>query len=76
MSYMSPSYIVQSQFDTSWTPLASRYSLLLYREVGWEDNQVCFSQHPLLYPYEPGSLWESQSFSSREMVVPPAKSVQ
>ena len=40
MSYMSPSYLVQSQFDRSWTPLAKRYSLLLYREVGWEDNQV------------------------------------
>jgi GPI inositol-deacylase len=40
MSYMSPSYLVQSLFDTSWTPLARRYSLLLYREVGWEDNEV------------------------------------
>jgi len=42
MSYMDPSYFIQSQFDTSWTPLAKRYSLLLYREVGWEDDEVCF----------------------------------
>ena len=42
MSYMSPSYLIQSQFDTSWTPLAKRYSLLLYREVGWEDDQVSY----------------------------------
>lgn len=42
MSYMSPSYIIQSQFDTSWTQLAKRYSLLLYREVDWEDDEVSF----------------------------------
>jgi GPI inositol-deacylase len=42
MSYMSPSYLIHSQFDTSWTPLAKRYSLLLYREVGWEDDEVSF----------------------------------
>lgn len=42
MSYMSPSYIIQSQFDASWTPLAKRYSLLLYREVDWEDDEVSF----------------------------------
>ncbi len=48
MSYMSPSYLVQSQFDTSWTPLAKRYSLLLYREVGWEDDEVSSSFSPPL----------------------------
>ena len=76
MSYMSPSYIVQSQFDTSWTPLAKRYSLLLYREVGWEDNQVRPTQHPILFPYEPSSLGESQSFSSLEMLGLPTRFVQ
>lgn len=40
MSWMSPSYVLQSEFNASWTPLASRYSLLLYREVGWEPTQV------------------------------------
>lgn len=40
MSYMSPSYILQSGFNASWTSLSGRYSLWLYREVGWEGNQV------------------------------------
>lgn len=47
MSYMSPSYLAQPQFNTSWTPLDKRYSLLLYREVGWEDDEVSsFSVSP------------------------------
>lgn len=41
MSYMSPSYILQSGFNASWTSLSGRYSLWLYREVGWDNNQVC-----------------------------------
>ncbi len=40
MSYMSPSYILQHNLNASWTPLARRYSLWLYREVGWDMNQV------------------------------------
>lgn len=39
MSWMSPSYIRQDAFNASWTPLARRYSLWLYREVGWEPNE-------------------------------------
>ncbi|KAI6034884.1 PGAP1-like protein-domain-containing protein [Pisolithus orientalis] len=39
MSWMSPSYLLQSEFNTSWTPLANRYTLWLYREVGWEPSQ-------------------------------------
>ena len=42
MSWMSPSYIPQAGFDHTWSPLASRYSLWLYREVGWDPVQVCF----------------------------------
>ena len=42
MSWMSPSYVLQNKFDSSWTPLARRYSLWLYREVGWEGNEVSF----------------------------------
>jgi hypothetical protein len=76
MSYMSPSYLVQSQFDTSWTPLAKRYSLLLYKEVGWEDSQVRLAVYTLFYHYEPTSLGESQSYSFREMLGPPTRSVQ
>jgi hypothetical protein len=64
---MSPSYLVQSPFDTSWTPLAKRYSLLLYKEVGWEDNEVNRLPSCRLVPYEPSSLGGSQSFSSPEM---------
>lgn len=55
MSYMSPSYLIQSQFDSSWTPLAKRYSLQLYREVGWEDDEV-------------GSFMVSSSLSNDERI--------
>jgi len=40
MSWMSPSYVQQLAFNTSWSPLAGRYSLWLYREVGWDSAQV------------------------------------
>ncbi|TFK43831.1 GPI-inositol-deacylase [Crucibulum laeve] len=40
MSRMSPSYVLQQGFDASWTPLARRYTLWLYREVGWDPIQV------------------------------------
>ncbi|KAF8262780.1 PGAP1-like protein-domain-containing protein [Lactarius quietus] len=63
MSYMSPSYLVQSHFDTSWTPFAKRYSLLLYREVGWEDNQS--RGVPVLFiPGNAGSAHQIRSIAS------------
>ena len=75
MSYMSPSYILQSNFNASWTSLSGRYSLWLYREVGWEDNQVC--------PSLVDSRWSMNSthhshlerlcFSSQETQVHPTK---
>ena len=40
MSWMSPSYILQSGLNSSWSPLAERYSLWLYREVEWEGTPV------------------------------------
>ncbi|PFH49243.1 hypothetical protein AMATHDRAFT_148079 [Amanita thiersii Skay4041] len=40
MSWMSPSYLLQSQFNKSWTPLGNRYSLWLYREFGWDPNEA------------------------------------
>jgi GPI inositol-deacylase len=40
MSWMSPSYLLQTGFNHTWTPLAGRYSLWLYREVGWEGHEV------------------------------------
>lgn len=57
MSWMSPSYLLQSEFNTSWTPLASRYSLWLYREVGWEPSQVSSNtfQPDESFPNEPGN---------------------
>jgi len=76
MSYMSPSYLVQSQFDTSWTPLAKRYSLLLYREVGWEDNEVSRFPSHILFPHGPSSLGASQSFSYPEMLGRRTRSVR
>lgn len=40
MSWMSPSYVQQANFNKSWTPLSNRYSLWLYREVGWDPLKV------------------------------------
>ncbi|KAG6845440.1 hypothetical protein H0H87_009348 [Tephrocybe sp. NHM501043] len=63
MSWMSPSYIVQSDFNTSWTPLAKRYSLSLYREVGWEPNEI--QGTPVLFiPGNAGSSHQVRSIAS------------
>lgn len=42
MSYMRPSYIHFSEFDTEHTRFASKYSLYLYREQGIDSGQVGF----------------------------------
>ncbi|KAH7918352.1 PGAP1-domain-containing protein [Leucogyrophana mollusca] len=60
MSWMSPSYILQTEFNSSWTPLASRYSLWLYREVGWEPNQA----HGLPVLFIPGNAGSSHQVRS------------
>ncbi|CAE6535354.1 unnamed protein product [Rhizoctonia solani] len=63
MSWMSPSYIVQDDFNTSWTPLARRYSLLLYREVGWDAEQP--NGRPVLFiPGNAGSSHQVRSIAS------------
>ncbi|CAE6433307.1 unnamed protein product [Rhizoctonia solani] len=63
MSWMSPSYIVQDDFNTSWTPLARRYSLLLYREVGWDTEQP--NGRPVLFiPGNAGSSHQVRSIAS------------
>ncbi|KAF9236219.1 PGAP1-like protein-domain-containing protein [Melanogaster broomeanus] len=63
MSWMSPSYLLQSEFNTSWTPLASRYSLWLYREVGWEPHQAMGT--PVLFiPGNAGSSHQVRSIAS------------
>jgi hypothetical protein len=40
MSWMSPSYLQMTALNTSVTPLASKYKLFLYREVGWDADQT------------------------------------
>ncbi|KAI9574304.1 PGAP1-like protein-domain-containing protein [Boletus coccyginus] len=63
MSWMSPSYLLQSEFNTSWTPLAGRYSLWLYREVGWEPSQA--AGLPVLFiPGNAGSSHQVRSIAS------------
>ncbi|GBE79854.1 GPI inositol-deacylase [Sparassis crispa] len=63
MSWMSPSYVLQSAFDLQWSPLAKRYSLWLYREVGWEPNELHGS--PVLFiPGNAGSSHQVRSIAS------------
>ncbi|OJA08129.1 hypothetical protein AZE42_04157 [Rhizopogon vesiculosus] len=60
---MSPSYLLQREFNSSWTPLAYRYSLWLYREVGWESNQAMGT--PVLFiPGNAGSSHQVRSIAS------------
>lgn len=73
MSYMSPSYILQSQFPTKH---AKRYSLLLYREEGWELDTVSRFPSRLHLPYEQSRLGASQSFLSPDMLGLPIRSVR
>lgn len=54
MSYMRPSYIHFSEFDTEHTRFASKYSLYLYREQGIDGGQVGF-----LSPYSEGKHIEA-----------------
>ncbi|KAG2134442.1 PGAP1-like protein-domain-containing protein [Suillus bovinus] len=60
---MSPSYLLQHEFNTSWTPLAQRYSLWLYREVGWDPNQV-MGVPVLFIPGNAGSSHQVRSIAS------------
>ncbi|KAF6762055.1 PGAP1-like protein-domain-containing protein [Ephemerocybe angulata] len=55
MSWMSPSYVLQSKFDAAWTPLARRYSLWLYREVGWDSSSIGGGLPVLFIPGNAGS---------------------
>ncbi|KAG8960130.1 GPI inositol deacylase, partial [Tulasnella sp. 419] len=63
MSYMTPSYILQSSFDSSWTHLAKRYSLWLYRETGWDSEEP--NGMPVLFvPGNAGSSRQVRSIAS------------
>lgn len=62
MSWMSPSYILQANFDKKWSQLAGRYSLWLYREVGWEEK--LHGQPVLFIPGNAGSSRQVRSIAS------------
>ncbi|KAG9049980.1 GPI inositol deacylase [Tulasnella sp. UAMH 9824] len=64
MSWMSPSYVLQSSFNASWTPLAKRYSLWLYREVGWESENTLHGSPVLFIPGNAGSSRQARSIAS------------
>ncbi|KAI0638526.1 GPI-inositol-deacylase [Trametes polyzona] len=63
MSWMWPSYVLQSRFDHDWTPLARRYSLWLYREGNLENNELHGA--PVLFiPGNAGSSHQVRSIAS------------
>lgn len=68
MSWMSASYLLQPGFDTTWSPLAARYSLWLYREVGWDPVQQSGQRRdslPVLFiPGNAGSSHQVRSIAS------------
>ncbi|TFK66578.1 PGAP1-domain-containing protein [Pluteus cervinus] len=64
MSYMWPSYALQEKFDTSWTPLANRYSLWLYREVDREPREIGYGLPVLFIPGNAGSSHQVRSIAS------------
>ncbi|KAI5118768.1 hypothetical protein M0805_005649 [Coniferiporia weirii] len=68
MSYMSPSYALQTDFNASWTSasLANRYRLMLYREVGWDsNNEYKLRGVPVLFiPGNAGSAHQVRSIAS------------
>ncbi|KAF8529105.1 PGAP1-like protein-domain-containing protein [Hysterangium stoloniferum] len=64
MSYMSPSYILQSDFNSSWTRLARRYSLWLYHEEGWEPHGKLNGVPVLFIPGNAGSSRQVRSIAS------------
>ena len=52
MSWMSPQYLQHTAFNTSWSPLADRYSLYLYREGNWESHEVSFDLFPCMLIFD------------------------
>lgn len=83
MSWMSPTYLPLAEFDHTWSPLASRYSLWLYRETGWDSVQVCLFVEVLVFVFING-IYSNQaseaiaclSFSFQGMLDRPNKLVQ
>ncbi|KAF8517867.1 PGAP1-like protein-domain-containing protein [Gautieria morchelliformis] len=64
MSWMSPSYILQPNFNSSWTRFARRYSLWLYREEGWESPEQLSGIPVLFIPGNAGSSRQVRSIAS------------
>ncbi|KAI0722323.1 PGAP1-domain-containing protein [Cerioporus squamosus] len=63
MSWMWPSYVLQTKFDHTWSPLARRYSLWLYREANRESNELHGA--PVLFiPGNAGSSHQARSIAS------------
>ncbi|KAL1918787.1 uncharacterized protein VTP21DRAFT_2809 [Calcarisporiella thermophila] len=40
MTYMRPMFLEQTNFDSRWSRLADKYSLFLYREYGYDENEI------------------------------------
>ncbi|EJD53524.1 PGAP1-domain-containing protein [Auricularia subglabra TFB-10046 SS5] len=64
MSYMWPSYVLQTDFNRSWTPLSQRYTLWLYREAGWEKPTELHGVPVLFIPGNAGSSKQARSIAS------------
>ena len=76
MSYMSPSYLVQSQFNTSWTPSPNGTLFCSIVRSGGRINRCVLLRFLSLYLYKPSSIRESQSFSFLAMLGLPTRSIQ
>lgn len=70
MSYSRPEFIKQLALDTSWSRLAGKYSLYLYREGGIDmSKQVNTKGQPVLFiPGHAGSYKQSRSIASETTV--------
>jgi hypothetical protein len=70
MSYSRPLYVEQLSFNASWSRLAEKYSLFLYREGGIDisDNVYRDSQPVLFIPGHAGSYKQSRSIASETTV--------
>ncbi|KAI9279022.1 PGAP1-like protein-domain-containing protein [Umbelopsis sp. AD052] len=70
MSYSRPIYIEQLSFNTSWSRLAEKYSLYLYREGGIDISDYVYgdSQPVLFIPGHAGSYKQARSIASETTV--------
>lgn len=78
MSRMWPSYILQPNFNSSWTRLSRRYSLWLYREADRESYEQARSTTLSLSNTDTvkHSLWVSPYCLFLAMLGPPVKFAQ